>query len=656
MIKLDYKQIQTNIYTKLLLAYALTMLFLSSIRAFGYIINFDYFSSLSFGDVVVAFIVGMQGDAMVATYCGFIPMVAILILKAFRAKFIFIKIAIALWVLCLGIVGFSYFGAISFLEVHHRVPMSEIKLVESEIWYTLELTFSTYLLRTLSLFLALIGFFVIFCKLFCNATFANTANNKLLINGICLVVFIVFVFINGRGWSFKLRPFDVSNGYAYGKIAGDLAVNGALLTLKAYEIKEFNHNHQNLQEAIKQYKDIYKSTKFINDDKNPLYKRYIADKTKKAHNYNVVIILVESLNYFKKDNPLYKLTPFLNSIKPKSVGVKNFYANGRYSIIGITNTLASTSRAMGIPTIGWGYELAYNGDFTPFVFKKHNYKTLFLQASPRNSFYLDQVSPLIGFDEYYGGQDYPKTGDEQTHTSLPWRHGWDGDMFRFALKKINDTQKQNKPFFMFMFTATMHFPRISAGGKYDVYPNLKETGGMKAYANTMHYTDAQIGQFIQQAQKEPWFDNTIFVITADHRAGDAGVGHEGNKEQDKYQIPFVMYAPKILKPQELDIVASHIDIMPSLMQVLNWDDKFMSTGKSIFDTSVKKEDRFVWVTDYNFIKIFDKDNYSTKIGNKPIDAKYTTNANDRVKQLSKSLLTIDQVVYEFLTPKLDKNK
>ena len=654
MIKLDYKQIQTNIYIRLFLAYSLTMLFLSSIRVFSYIINFEHFSSLSFGDVVLAFITGMQGDAMVATYCGFIPMLAILLLKVFRANFIFIKIAIVLWVICLAIIGFSYFGAISFLEVHNRMPVAEIKLMESEFLYTLELTFTTYLFRTLSLFLALVGFFIVFCKLFYDTTFAS--NKKLLINSLCFVVFIVFVFVNGRGWSFELRPFDVSSAYKHGKISGDLAVNGALLTLKAYEIKDFNHNHQDIKKAIKQYKDIYKSTEFVLDNTNPLYKHYIADKSKKANNYNVVLILVESLDYFKKSNPLYKLTPFLNSIKGKSVGVKNFYANGRYSIIGITNTISSTSRSMGVPTIGWGYEIAYKGDFVPFVFKKHNYKTLFLQASPRNSLYLDQTSPLVGFDEYYGGQDYPKTGDEQTHTSLPWRHGWDGDMFRFALKKINNIHKENKPFFMMMFTATMHFPRISAGGKYDVYPNLKEVGGIKAYSNTLHYTDAQIKQFIQKAQKEPWFDNTIFIITADHRAGDAGAGHEGNAEQDKYQIPFIMYAPKILKPQLIDITASQIDIVPSLIQVLNWDDKFMSTGNSIFDKSVKKEDRFVWTTDNDYIKIFDKDNYSTKIGNKPIDKKYTTNANDRVKQLSKNLLTIDQVVYEFLSVKLGKDK
>jgi phosphoglycerol transferase MdoB-like AlkP superfamily enzyme len=98
------------------------------------------------------------------------------------------------------------------------------------------------------------------------------------------------------------------------------------------------------------------------------------------------------------------------------------------------------------------------------------------------------------------------------------------------------------------------------------YPANPQVPGKLDRAGAVRYTDYAIGKLLREAQSHSWFDNTIFVIVADHCAGSAG---KSDVTVDKYHIPMFIYAPKIISPAVVDRLASQIDVAPTLMGLLN---------------------------------------------------------------------------------------
>ena len=94
-------------------------------------------------------------------------------------------------------------------------------------------------------------------------------------------------------------------------------------------------------------------------------------------------------------------------------------------------------------------------------------------------------------------------------------------------------------------------------------PSIKarREGGVK-------YADFAIGRFLEEAKTKPWFDNTVFVFVADHTAGAAG---DEEFSLEGHHNPLIIYAPKLLKPRRIDTAISQLDVLPTLLGILNFD-------------------------------------------------------------------------------------
>ena len=108
-------------------------------------------------------------------------------------------------------------------------------------------------------------------------------------------------------------------------------------------------------------------------------------------------------------------------------------------------------------------------------------------------------------------------------------------------------------------TTSSHRPYTFPDGRID----LPSGGGRNA---AVKYTDYAIGKFFEEARKKEWFKDTIFVITADHCAASAG---KVNLPVAQYHIPLMIYNPYILKPKQVNNLASQIDIIPTILGILN---------------------------------------------------------------------------------------
>ena len=148
----------------------------------------------------------------------------------------------------------------------------------------------------------------------------------------------------------------------------------------------------------------------------------------------------------------------------------------------------------------------------------------------------------------------------------------DEDIFNKSLQVFEKNYQSKLPFFAQIMTTSNHRPYTYPSGriKVDGDPNTREAA--------VKYTDYAIGQFINDARKKAWFQNTVFVVIADHCASSAG---KTSLPIDRYHIPCLIYAPAILQPRKIETICSQIDVMPTLLSLLKLRCTVSFTGQDI---------------------------------------------------------------------------
>lgn len=164
---------------------------------------------------------------------------------------------------------------------------------------------------------------------------------------------------------------------------------------------------------------------------------------------------------------------------------------------------------------------------------------------------------------FFSGNGYRIVDQSSVKESdIVFKNVWgmsDEDLYTQALKLADADFDNEVPFFLQLMTTSNHRPYTFPEGRIEIKPGHGRDGAVK-------YTDYAIGQFLEQARKKPWFDNTIFVFVADHTAGSAG---KEDLPIANYQIPLFIYAPKLIQPGEDAHLASQIDLAPTLLALLN---------------------------------------------------------------------------------------
>ena len=148
------------------------------------------------------------------------------------------------------------------------------------------------------------------------------------------------------------------------------------------------------------------------------------------------------------------------------------------------------------------------------------------------------------------------------------------DAYRKVIRTLNEETRSGKPFFAHVMTVSNHRPFTYPAGRIRI-PN-----DSKSRAGGVLYSDYSLGQFFAEAARQPWFENTIFLVTADHCASSAG---RTEIPLNKYHIPALIYAPGFVEPQHVGGIVSQIDLMPTLLSLLNMSYDSHFYGRSIYD-------------------------------------------------------------------------
>jgi len=284
---------------------------------------------------------------------------------------------------------------------------------------------------------------------------------------------------------------------------------------------------------------------------------------------NVVVIILESFGdeNISYSSPKTGNTPFLDSLIQKSLYFKNGFANGRVSIDAVPSVISGIPSVFGSPYISSTYAFNDINSF-PKILKKEGYHTSFFHGAFNGSQNFDQYAKIAGFDDYYGKDEYPI----DTPEVQDGKWGIFDEEFLDLFGEKLTTFKE--PFFTSVFTISSHIPFTMPKkhqGKFDK--------GNTRFFETVGYTDYSLRKLFNYAKQQTWYNNTIFVITADH-CSSAGKGFYKSIIQE-YSIPVLFFDPSNKNLQGVSTKnIQQIDILPSILDYLHYNKKIVSYGNS----------------------------------------------------------------------------
>jgi phosphoglycerol transferase MdoB-like AlkP superfamily enzyme len=294
---------------------------------------------------------------------------------------------------------------------------------------------------------------------------------------------------------------------------------------------------------------------------------------------NVVVIIVESLSkQFTGLGPRKSFTPFLDSLMNLSYVWTNAYANALHSAEAVPAIIAGIPPLMEEP-----FTTSYYGTnqitALPALLKEKGYTSSFYHGGTNGTMNFDAFCANAGYDKYYGRTEYNNENDYDGNWGI-----WDEPYLQYFASEIS---RMKQPFFTTVFTLSSHDPFKVPGQ----YKNSLLQGPLPVQ-QCVAYADMALKSFFEKISKMQWFQNTLFVIVADH------CSLQTEDERDHYnmgfyKIPIIFYSPgDSLRGRDPRLV-QQIDILPSILDHLGYDKPFFSFGHSMF-----REDQQAFAINY----------------------------------------------------------
>ena len=378
------------------------------------------------------------------------------------------------------------------------------------------------------------------------------SNFKSFSNSLLIFLISVLFFVVGARGGLQLKPINTINaGELSNPIFSNLILNTPFTFLHSFK-------------SEKLFPFNYFSDEELNNNIS-LNRNYTSEKQKQ---YNVVVIIMESLSKeFVGFHNNHDLTPFLDSLMNHSLVFTNAFSNGLRSIEALPAITASIPTLSNTPFISSVYaQNKFNS--LPSVLSKKGYSTSFFHGGTRGTMGFYGFAKKAGFQKYFGLEEYDNKADYDGTWGV-----YDEPFFNYFADKI---KAETKPFFTTFFSLSAH-PPYNIPNKYDT---IFKEGDLEIH-KLISYSDYSLKVFFENIKDEDWFDNTLFVITADHTSPKSSDELYKNKI-GRYSIPMFFYTLNGELKGVNDVVTQHIDIMPSILDYLGYDMPFISFGESVF--------------------------------------------------------------------------
>ena len=379
------------------------------------------------------------------------------------------------------------------------------------------------------------------------------------------------------GFTSAVRPITISNANQY----VNRPTEAALVLNTPFSL------YRTIGKAVFVVPNYYSDEQEMTAIYNPIH---VPNDSVPMTKKNVVVLIVESfgreyigaLNKTLENGRYHGYTPCVDSLIAKSITFSHSYCNGRKSIDGMPSILSS------IPMFVEPFFLTpasmNHVDGIASLLAGEGYQTAFFHGAQRGSMGFQAFARSTGFQDYYGREDYDadkRFGGDDDFDGM-WAI-WDEPFLQYYATKMSEMKE---PFMTAVFTASSHHPFAIP----EKYKQRFPEESLEIH-KCIRYTDMAIGKFFETVSREPWFKNTIFVLTSDHT--NMSDHAEYQTDLGGFCSPIIIYEPG-REPEVLDKIAQQIDILPTVMGMLHYPKPFFGFGIDLLNTPAED----TWAVNY----------------------------------------------------------
>lgn len=274
----------------------------------------------------------------------------------------------------------------------------------------------------------------------------------------------------------------------------------------------------------------------------------------KSQRPNVILFILESFSadIIEPLGGLKDIAPNLNRLCSEGILFRNFYSSGDRTDKGLVSILSGYPAQPRTSIIKFPAK-AQKLPYLNHAMQDLGYRTSFVYGGDIDFANFRSYLTNSRFDHITSIDDF----DDEGHNNKWGVH--DHIVFDRAAAECDTAQS---PFFKVILSLSSHEP-------FDIpIPPLKEGNDHETlYLNACHYTDKCVGDFVEHARKQPWWENTVILFVADH--GHRQPGNKELKSRERFRIPMLMIGGAIKKDTIIDTYAGHTDIANTLLAQLD---------------------------------------------------------------------------------------
>ncbi len=555
-----------NIHLVLLykLLIALILLFIS--RLFFYLFNIDYYSNINTGELIKILFYGLRFDLSAVLIIN-LPLIFLNVIPfPFRYKKLYQIIVNVLFFYIVNSIFLmaNYADSVYFRYTLKRSMADVFQFLsneKNEIMLLLPNMISDFWPEFVTSLLSVIILIFLGSRFKVNTNASNLSSITNYLRQTIIFIITGFIVIIGIRGGFQLKPINIVTAGHYTKSKNiPLLLNSTFTIAKTID-----------QRNIK--KISFFPEKELSRIYNPVHE---PDKLPDScfQKKNVIIIIMESFSsehsallnpkYYQDENKGY--TPFLDSLMKKSIYF-NGYANGTRSIEAIPAIVAGIPSLMNRDFLSSFYSGSKINSIASLL-KEKAYTTAFYHGGTNGTMSFDVFAKIAGFDNYYGRDEF----NDDKYFDGKWGI-YDKPFFDFFSKKLDNTPQ---PFCVVFFSLSSHHPYKIP----DKYKNKFKNGKLPIH-ESIGYADYSLNQFFKKIVNTEWYDNSLFVITADHTS--EAYLPEYQTRIGSYKIPIIFYQPGDSATGFINTKAQQTDIMPTILNKLHYNEDYVAFGSDLFN-------------------------------------------------------------------------
>jgi phosphoglycerol transferase MdoB-like AlkP superfamily enzyme len=540
--------------------------------------------------ILHSFLIGARFDMVVLSYIfiplfilSYLPFIGIHRLKVSRAIIQTILFLCFALVFILSLIDIEHFG-----EFGTRLSFWAFEYLDQPamVWYSIR---SGYPVISYLLLWAILTFLFVWAGIrISKKIFRRKQKEKIASRILYLLLALALLFLGARG-RWQIAPIDWGLAYfsPYG-FANQLALNGVYTLGKSFmdeqqdihgELASQFHFFPTSQALSNVQKILVTPQERLTDSLNSLSRWYYPGSEasegsalveKENKNYNVVIILLESwlARFVGALGGKPGVTPNFDSLAEKGILFENFFATGTRTNRGIPSVVCSYPSS---PVRSIMKKLSANRPFTSLaeILKQREYQSIVVYGGDLQFDNMEGFLRSEGFEAFVGQTDFP------SKVSLGKWGVPDHIVFERANQEFS--KFDDSPFLGLIITLSNHEPFLLPHPSFEIFPKGLPYSD---YLNTFHYSDWALGEFFHEAEKEPYFKNTIFVLVGDH---GKLLENQSDMPLERYRIACLIYAPALLdfSPKKVTTISSQTDLLPTILGLLGKPVLHQSWGRDL---------------------------------------------------------------------------